>query len=156
MLVLLFLFPIRDKDDQVGTIIGDAVSMTPVPTERTPTPEPLEPTPVPIPTPTPQVYHGLEALVAEFFPEAPDTWIAIFRCESVNFREDVVYGPHISRSGDRGLPQINELHAWRYMDRGWEYYTAERDPLKDLTIAREIADERGTQPWSCAHILGLG
>ena len=90
-------------------------------------------------------------MIAAVFPEAPVFWIGVFRCESVGFRPDVVNGPHVSRTGDRGLPQINEIHAWRYEARGWDYYAAPRDVGHDLAIAREIADQQGSRAWSCAR-----
>lgn len=109
--------------------------------------EAATPAPVEVPAPAP-IYAGLDALIAEHFPEAPAFWIAVFRCESVRYRPDVVYGPHVSRTGDRGIAQLNEIHAGRFAARGWDYYAVPRSPAQDLAIAAEIAGESGSRPWS--------
>jgi len=74
----------------------------------------------------------------------------IFRCESVNFRPDVVYGPTVSPTRDRGIAQINEVHAEKFTRRGWDYYTDAFVPARNLTIAEEIYLDQGFGPWMCA------
>jgi len=91
----------------------------------------------------------LEALVLAFFPDAP-YMVRVAGCESQHFRPDVVYGPYVSRTNDRGLMQVNAVHAGKFAERGWDYWTDAYDPMKNLTVAREIYDTQGLRAWSCA------
>ena len=90
-------------------------------------------------------------MIAAVFPEAPAFWIGVFRCESVGFKDDVVNGPHVSATNDRGIAQVNAIHAGKYAARGWDYYGTPRDVGHDLAIAREIADQQGSRAWTCAR-----
>lgn len=90
---------------------------------------------------------SLEALVLSFFPDDP-FMVEIARRESINFRSDVVYGPTVSPTDDRGLMQINAIHAGRFANHGWDYYVDAYDPARNLTIAREIYDTQGPGAWT--------
>lgn len=95
----------------------------------------------------------LEALICSF--DWPcDRAIAIFACESVHFRPDVVYGPTVSATNDRGITQTNAVHAEKYAARGWNYYTDAFVPTKNLTIAYQIYDDMGGfSPWTCSRLV---
>lgn len=60
----------------------------------------------------------------------------------------VVYGPYVSPTCDRGLMQINCVHARRFTEHGWDYYVDAYDPVKNLVIAREIYNDQGCAGWS--------
>jgi len=86
------------------------------------------------------------------YPWPCDQAVRVFACESVNFRPDVVYGPTVSPTNDRGISQTNAVHAGKYAARGWDYYTDAFDPVKNLTVAYQIyEDNGGFSPWSCAR-----
>ena len=90
---------------------------------------------------------SLEALVLATFPDDP-YMVEVARRESVNFRPDVVYGPTVSPTDDRGILQINAIHAGKFAARGWNYYVDAFDPAKNLAIAREIYDAQGPGAWA--------
>jgi hypothetical protein len=59
------------------------------------------------------------------------------------------YAAVISAGGHRGLFQLDPIHAWRFVARGWTWadaLVAERN----IAVAYELYTERGWQPWSCA------
>lgn len=95
---------------------------------------------------------ALEGLICSFQWDCARA-TSIFACESVHFRPDVVYGPTVSATNDRGISQTNAIHAWRYTEHGWDYYTDAFDPEKNLIVAHEIyVDGGGFGPWSCSRL----
>lgn len=93
---------------------------------------------------------GLSELICSFrFP--CEAAIRIFRCESANFRRDIVFGPTVSPTNDRGISQINAVHAGRFTKRGWDYYVDAFVPERNLAVAEEIYLDQGWSPWTCAH-----
>jgi len=95
----------------------------------------------------------LAELVASFFPDAPIFSEHIVWAESMgDWAGDrwtcYVYGPCVSPTGDRGLMQINQIHAGRFAAHGWDYWTDAFDPVKNLTVAREIYDDQGCRAWA--------
>lgn len=76
--------------------------------------------------------------IRRIFPEQPETMIRIARCES-GLDYDV-----ISKTNDRGLMQINMQAHGKELERlGVDPLTVEGN----LSFARKLYDERGTQPW---------
>ena len=76
----------------------------------------------------------------------------MFSCESAGFRPDVVYGPTVSRTNDRGVAQINVIHAWRFAEKGWDYFVDAFVPERNLAVAWDIYVSRNYSfaAWSCA------
>lgn len=79
--------------------------------------------------------------------------VAIFSCESVHFRGDVVYGPTVSPTNDRGLAQINvPSHMDKlYAVTGTYDVDLYFDPAINLKVAWMIYEDSGWGPWSCAR-----
>ena len=50
-------------------------------------------------------------------------------------------------SGARGVFQLMPEHAWRFTERGWDYWTDWSDPVKNIAIAYELQAEQGWTPW---------
>ena len=97
--------------------------------------------------------QALADLVASYFPDAPIFATHIVWAESMgDWAGDrwvcYVYGPCVSPTGDRGLMQINQIHAGKFAAHGWNYWTDAYDPVKNLVIAREIYDAQGCQAWA--------
>lgn len=98
--------------------------------------------------------HGRGALVSDWrsligeYLWPVEEAIAIFRCESVNFRADVVYGPTEGRAGERGVAQLHPVHAAKFYTRGWTWDDAFR-PERNLAIAYQIWLDQGWAPWTC-------
>lgn len=86
---------------------------------------------------------GLEQLVAQAFPEDPETAMRIVSCESG-------WDPTArSRTGDTGLFQINDIH--RAPGGVAAGLTVEdlKDPVTNVTVARALYDAQGWTPWAC-------
>ena len=99
---------------------------------------PQRETPIPLAGP-----RGLEQLVADTFPEDPETAARIVSCESG-------WNPAArSRTGDTGLFQINDIHR---QPGGVAFgLTIEdlQDPVTNVTVARALYDSQGWTPWVC-------
>jgi len=116
-----------------GWLPVDELAATP-----TSSPSPKRETPVHLAGP-----DGLEQLVAEAFPEDPETAMRIVSCESG-------WDPAArSRTGDTGLFQINDIH--RAPGGVAEGLTIDdlSDPATNVAIARKLYDTQGWQPWAC-------
>ena len=86
---------------------------------------------------------GLEQLVADAFPEDPETAMRIVSCESG-------WNPEArSATGDTGLFQINDVH--RRLGGYAEGLTIEElmDPATNVAVARRLYDAQGWHPWVC-------
>jgi hypothetical protein len=62
-----------------------------------------------------------------------------------------VYGPCVSPTCDRGLLQINCIHAGKFAAHGWDYYVDAFNPERNIVIAREIYDDQGIGAWTTAR-----
>lgn len=144
-----------------------------VPTPE-PTPEPVldvgEPPPEPeavpgptmaeTPTPLEEPLGGtltvagdraaLVALVHEFFPDDSHMGNVVVWGETLTRNDwwDYVYGGAWSRTMDCGLMQTNIIHAGKYARHGWDISMDCFDPVKNLTISREIYDTQGPGAWT--------
>ncbi len=81
------------------------------------------------------------------FPEAPDTMVAVAKCESglkqFNSKGEVIVSP----TKDFGLMQINQL-VWddKAKELGLDYKNNLEDNLK---MARHIYEVQGKTAWVC-------
>lgn len=69
--------------------------------------------------------------------------IDVFRCESDDFRPDVVYGPTEGAAGERGIAQLAPVHAQRFYRRGYTWADA-FDPVRNLEVAHELYTDYGS------------
>ncbi len=85
-------------------------------------------------------YSALGEIVAAYdWPGA----FAIVDCESG-------WNPlAVSWTGSRGLFQLMPVHAWRFAQRGWDYWVDVFVPERNVAIAYELWVEQGWAPWDC-------
>lgn len=114
------------------------------------------PVPTPSPSPQPQIApksaasdQSVPARVAAAWPGNDREAIAVARCESGNFRHDVVFGPTTGRAGELGVMQIlPRYHRHRWTSRGW----TDQDmfvPERNVRVAWGIWQESGWGAWTC-------
>jgi hypothetical protein len=84
------------------------------------------------------VPHQIEDLIREYFPECPDTMIAIAKAESLLDVEAVGFNRNGSK--DCGVLQINSIHGY---DCDWL-----KVPENNLRAGRRIFELQGLQAWS--------
>ena len=75
---------------------------------------------------------------------ACETALAVARCES---GPDYIAG--FNGSGHGGTFQLAALHAWRFAERGWDFWTDALIPERNIAVAYSLYSEQGWAPWSC-------
>ena len=106
-----------------------------------PVPTPAVQLDVASPEATPEpVLTGAEAIICAYFPECEKA-LRVAVCESGPDYSAPYNGYHI------GTWQLYAGHAWRFAERGWNYWADGLDVERNTVIAREVYDERGWQPW---------
>ena len=86
----------------------------------------------------------MQAIIARHFPEQPAAAWAVAWCESR------AYPRAVGAAGERGLMQIAPVHLPRILKLGYTWddmFLAE----PNVVVARDIWDEAGWAPWSCAR-----
>lgn len=91
-------------------------------------------------------YQPVETLIAQTFPEAPETMVAIARCES-GLKQEINGKNVVSHTNDYGLFQINEK-VWdaHFQEQGIDYKNSLEDNIK---AARQVYDIQGVKAWVC-------
>lgn len=84
------------------------------------------------------------------FPEAPQTAVAIAKCES-NLNPKAYNPNNRDGSTDGGLFQLNSVHDHRLNQLGLDKWNV-HDNIK---FARILFEENGFHPWVCAKKLAL-
>jgi hypothetical protein len=77
------------------------------------------------------------------FPEQPDEMIKIARCESGLRQFNTNGSVLVSKTSDKGIYQINQVHWENAKALGYDIDTIEGN----LKYARYLYDASGTQPW---------
>jgi len=75
--------------------------------------------------------------------------VEVFRCESVNFQPDVVYGPTEGAAGERGIVQLHPVNLPLVHQLGYTWSDM-FIPEKNLEVGYALWEQRGWAAWSCA------
>lgn len=86
----------------------------------------------------------IEEKIRDTFPEAPNTAVAIAKCES-GLNPNAINNRNKNGTTDGGLMQINSIHD-KYLD---ELGLDKFDVDDNLKFARLLYEERGFAPWVC-------
>jgi len=100
-------------------------------------------TPIPAPPPQPVTLEGSEAVICSQAWPCTEA-LTVARCES-----GPDYTAGFNRSWHGGTFQISSLHAWRFAQRGWDFWTDALVLERNISIAFELWSQQGWRPWSC-------
>ena len=112
----------------------------------TPTPVATVAPPTPEPAPLPEL-TDIQAVICSY------SW----PCETaiaVACSESELWPLAENPSGARGVFQLMPVHAWRFAQRGWDYWTDWSDPEKNIAIAHELWADQGWTPWLSSYPWG--
>lgn len=95
----------------------------------------------------------VRAKIKQYFGDKAAEAEKVFTCES-GLNNMVVNTRNTNGSVDRGVPQINSIHAKRFKEMyGIDYNIGAHDIDLSLQYAKFLYDHQGWTPWVCRYIL---
>ena len=88
--------------------------------------------------------EGIEKLIRETFPEAPNTAVAIAKCES-SLEPTAHNTSNRDGTSDGGIFQLNSVHDTALEARGLNKWNTE----DNIKFARMLYESSGFIPWVC-------
>lgn len=83
--------------------------------------------------------------------------VIVARCESVNFKQAVVYGPQTGKAGERGVMQIHPVHIKSMAQYGftWDDMFNPDKNLAYAVILYKSVNLKWSPTWTCATNNGI-